>query len=48
MSHRLTLDEAVTVDYITKYIAGVQQKYTQVGWDPRQAAVTKRGGVSRH
>jgi 20S proteasome subunit alpha 4 len=28
--HRLTLDEAVTVDYITKYIAGVQQKYTQV------------------
>lgn len=28
--YRLTLDEAVTVDYITKYIAGVQQKYTQV------------------
>lgn len=28
---RLTLDEAVTVDYLTKYIAGVQQKYTQVG-----------------
>lgn len=30
-SYRLTLDEAVTVDYITKYIAGVQQKYTQSG-----------------
>lgn len=29
-SYRLTLDEAVTVDYITRYIAGVQQKYTQV------------------
>jgi hypothetical protein len=31
LSCRLTLDEVVTVDYITKYIAGVQQKYTQVG-----------------
>jgi 20S proteasome alpha/beta subunit len=30
-SYRLTLDEKVTVDYITRYIAGVQQKYTQVG-----------------
>lgn len=30
-SYRLTLDERVTVDYITKYIAGVQQKYTQSG-----------------
>lgn len=30
-SYRLTLDEKVTVDYITKYIAGVQQKYTQSG-----------------
>lgn len=29
-SYRLTLDEKVTVDYITRYIAGVQQKYTQV------------------
>lgn len=30
-SYRLTLDEKVTVDYITKFIAGVQQKYTQSG-----------------
>ncbi|KAG2448991.1 hypothetical protein HYH02_005745 [Chlamydomonas schloesseri] len=30
-SYRLTLDEKVTVDYITKYIAGVQQRYTQSG-----------------
>jgi 20S proteasome subunit alpha 4 len=29
-SYRLTLDEKVTVDYITRHIAGVQQKYTQV------------------
>jgi 20S proteasome subunit alpha 4 len=30
-SYRLTLDEPASVDYITKYIAGVQQKYTQSG-----------------
>lgn len=30
-SYRLTLDERATIDYITKYIAGVQQKYTQSG-----------------
>jgi 20S proteasome alpha/beta subunit len=30
-SYRLTLDEKITVDYLTKYIAGVQQKYTQSG-----------------
>ena len=30
-SYRLTLDEKAPVDYITKYIAGVQQKYTQSG-----------------
>lgn len=30
-SYRLTLDEKVQVDYITKFIAGVQQKYTQSG-----------------
>lgn len=30
-SYRLTLDEKVTVEHITKYIAGVQQKYTQSG-----------------
>ena len=30
-SYQLTLDEKVTVDYITKFIAGVQQKYTQSG-----------------
>ena len=30
-SFRLTLDEKVNVEYLTKYIAGVQQKYTQSG-----------------
>lgn len=30
-SHRLTLEDAVSVDYLTKYVAGVQQKYTQSG-----------------
>eukprot|EP00735_Rhodelphis_limneticus_P003732 TRINITY_DN15246_c0_g1::TRINITY_DN15246_c0_g1_i1::g.30779::m.30779 TRINITY_DN15246_c0_g1::TRINITY_DN15246_c0_g1_i1::g.30779 ORF type:complete len:260 (+),score=34.56,sp/P34120/PSA7_DICDI/66.26/3e-120,Proteasome/PF00227.21/4.6e-63,Proteasome_A_N/PF10584.4/4.8e-15 TRINITY_DN15246_c0_g1_i1:32-781(+) len=30
-SYRLTLEDAVTVDYISRYIAGVQQKYTQSG-----------------
>lgn len=30
-SSRLTLDEPASVEYMTKYIAGVQQKYTQSG-----------------
>jgi len=30
-SHRLTVEDAVTIEYITKYIAGVQQRYTQSG-----------------
>lgn len=30
-SHRLTVEDAVTIEYITKHIAGVQQKYTQSG-----------------
>eukprot|EP00179_Madagascaria_erythrocladioides_P024422 CAMPEP_0198339720 /NCGR_PEP_ID=MMETSP1450-20131203/41463_1 /TAXON_ID=753684 ORGANISM="Madagascaria erythrocladiodes, Strain CCMP3234" /NCGR_SAMPLE_ID=MMETSP1450 /ASSEMBLY_ACC=CAM_ASM_001115 /LENGTH=233 /DNA_ID=CAMNT_0044044665 /DNA_START=91 /DNA_END=789 /DNA_ORIENTATION=- len=30
-SHRLTVEDAPTVEYITKYIAGVQQRYTQSG-----------------
>lgn len=30
-SYRLTLDEKVTVDHMTKHIAGVQQRYTQSG-----------------
>ena len=28
---RLTLDEEVSVEYLTKFIAGIQQKYTQSG-----------------
>lgn len=30
-SYWLTLDEKITVDYLTRYIAGVQQRYTQSG-----------------
>lgn len=30
-SHRLTVEDPVTIEYITKYIASVQQKYTQSG-----------------
>jgi hypothetical protein len=30
-SHRLTVEDPVTIEYITKYLAGVQQKYTQSG-----------------
>ncbi|OLL21795.1 putative proteasome subunit alpha type-4 [Neolecta irregularis DAH-3] len=30
-SHRLTVEDPVTTEYITKYIAGVKQKYTQSG-----------------
>lgn len=30
-SHRLSVEDPVTVEYITKYVAGVQQRYTQSG-----------------
>lgn len=30
-SHRLTVEDPVSIEYITKYIASVQQKYTQSG-----------------
>lgn len=30
-SHRLSVEDPVTIEYITKYIAGVQQRYTQAG-----------------
>lgn len=30
-SRKLTLEDSVSVEYITKYVAGVQQRYTQSG-----------------
>lgn len=30
-SHRLTVEDPCTIEYITKYVAGVQQRYTQSG-----------------
>ena len=30
-SYKLSLDEQVDVEYMTRYIAGIQQKYTQSG-----------------
>lgn len=30
-SHRLTVEDPVTIEYITKYVAGEQQRYTQSG-----------------
>lgn len=30
-SHRLTLEDSVSIEYLTKYVAGVQQRYTQLG-----------------
>lgn len=30
-SHRLTVEDPVTVEYITKHVAGIQQRYTQSG-----------------
>lgn len=30
-SHRLTVEDPTTIEYITRHIAGIQQKYTQSG-----------------
>ncbi|ODV61350.1 proteasome core particle subunit alpha 4 [Ascoidea rubescens DSM 1968] len=30
-SHKLNLEDSVTIEYLTKYVAGVQQRYTQSG-----------------
>ena len=30
-SHKLTVEDPVTIEYLTKYVAGVQQRYTQSG-----------------
>lgn len=30
-SHRMTVEDSVTIEYITRHVAGIQQKYTQSG-----------------
>lgn len=30
-SHRLSVEDPVTIEYISRYVAGIQQKYTQKG-----------------
>lgn len=30
-SHRLTVEDPASIEYMTKYVAGVQQRYTQSG-----------------
>lgn len=30
-SHKLTLEDPISIEYLTRYIAGVQQRYTQSG-----------------
>ena len=30
-SYKLTVEDPVSIEYITRYVAGVQQKYTQSG-----------------
>lgn len=30
-SHKLNMEDAVSVKYLTKYVAGIQQRYTQTG-----------------
>lgn len=30
-SHKLTLEDPVSVEYLTRYVAGIQQRYTQSG-----------------
>ncbi|CDK27797.1 unnamed protein product [Kuraishia capsulata CBS 1993] len=30
-SHKLTVEDPVTIEYLTKYVAGVQQRFTQSG-----------------
>lgn len=44
-SHRLTLEDLVLIEYLTKYVAGVQQRYTQLGGVRPFALATLIAGV---
>lgn len=47
-SHKLTLEDPVSIEYLTKFIAGVQQRYTQSGGTRPFGISTLIGGFDQN